>query len=337
MVSALVGSGAIAAVQGADIVATLDKDPVTAQELDARTAKKLPSQQKEYDRQAVALRLAFERSQAAYRERQLNKLVDEHVLALEAQARHTTTTALLDAQKGEPVSEAQVRSFYDQKRAEINERYEAVEPRIREFLEKSASKDAQRRYLDALRAKYHAAVLLEPRREAVTATGPARGPSSAPVTIVEFSDFECPFCGRFEPVLQRVLAKYPTQVRLIYRNYPLPQLHPQAQKAAEAALCAQQQGKFWDMHDLLFAEQKSLAIEDLKDKAQRIGLERAAFDECLDSGKMRDAVAVDVEAGDALGIQGTPASFENGRFVSGDVEESELTALIDDELRRAHR
>ncbi len=335
MGAALVGSGAIAAVGGADIVASLDKDQVTAKELDARTAQKLASQQKEYDRRAVELRLNFERSQAAYRERQVNKLVDEHVLALEAKARHTTTTALLEAQKGEPVSEAQVRSFYDQKRATINEPYETVEPKIREFLERSADEDEQRRYLDALRAKYHASVLLEPRREAVAADGPARGPAGAAVTIVEFSDFQCPFCGRLEPVLTRVLAKYPGQVRLVYRNYPLSELHPQAQKAAEAALCAQQQGKFWQMHDLLFAEQTSLGIDDLKDKAQRIGLARAAFDECLDSGKMRDAVAADVEAGEALGIQGTPGSFVNGRFISGVVEESDLSAIIDDELRRA--
>jgi protein-disulfide isomerase len=318
-------------------VATLDQDRVTAQELDSRTAEKLGAQQKEYDKRAVQLRLAFERSQASYRERQLNKLVDEHVLALEADARRTSPEALLEAQRAAPVTEAQVRSFYDQKSAQINQSYAAAAPKIREFLAQSASEEPRRRFLDSLRAKYHAAILLEPRREAVTATGPVRGPDTAPVTIVEFSDFQCPFCGRFEPVLERVIAGYPGQVRLIYRNFPLAELHPQAQKAAEAAMCADAQGKFWEMHDLMFAEQKSLGSEDLEDKAQRLGLDAEKFAQCLDSGQMRSAVEVDVEDGEALGIQGTPAHFINGRFLSGAVEEGELTAIIDDELRRAHR
>jgi protein-disulfide isomerase len=281
--------------------------------------------------------VAFERSQAAYRDRQLNKLVDEHALALEAKARHTTPEALLAAQKGPPVADAQVRAFYDQRHAEINQPYESAAPKIRELLEKSSSEDKQRSYLDLLRVKYHAALLLEPHREAVAASGLVRGPANAPVSIVEFSDFQCPFCGRLEPVLVRVLAKYPTQVRLVYRNYPLPELHPQAEKAAEAALCAREQGKFWEMHDLLFAEQQSLGGDDLKDKARRLGLDREKFAQCLDSGQMHSAVEVDVKDGDALGIQGTPANFINGRFLSGAVEEAELSSIIDDELRRADR
>ncbi|HTB28127.1 MAG TPA: thioredoxin domain-containing protein [Steroidobacteraceae bacterium] len=330
-------AAAVAAGARAEIVATLGRDQITAQDLDARTAAKISAQQQEYDRRAAALRMDFERSLAAYRDRQLNKLVDEHVLALEAKARHTTPEALLAAQKGPPVADAQVRAFYDQRHAEINEPYEAAAPKIREFLEKSSSEDTRRRYLDRLLAEYHAAILLEPRREAVAASGPVRGPTNAPVTIVEFSDFQCPFCGRLEPALVRVLAKYPTQVRLVYRNYPLPELHPQAEKAAEAALCAREQGMFWEMHDLLFAEQQALGGDDLKDKAHRLGLDAEKFAQCLDSGQMRSAVEVDVKDGEALGIQGTPANFINGRFLSGAVEEGELTAIIDDELRRTDR
>jgi protein-disulfide isomerase len=329
--------GATAAGAPADIVATLDHDQITAQDLDTRTAAKLAQQQKDYDRRAAALRLAFERSQAAYRDRQLSKLMDEHVLALEAKAKHTTPEALLAAQKGPVISDAEVRAFYDQRRAEINQPFESAAPKIRELLEKSSSEDIRRRYLDSLRTEYHAVTLLEPLREAVAANGPVRGPPDAPVTIVEFSDFQCPFCGRLEPVLVRVLAKYPTEVRLVYRNYPLPELHPQAEKAAEASLCARDQGKFWEMHDQMFADQQSLGVDDLKDKARRLGLDAGKFAQCLDSGQMRSAVEVDVKDGDALGIQGTPASFIDGRFVSGAAEESELAAIIDDELRRANR
>lgn len=321
----------------ADVVATVDKDQITSQELDARTGEKLAAQREEYDRRATELRMAFERSQAAYRDRQLNKLVDEHVLALEARARHTTAQALLDGQHGAPVSDADVRSFYDQRRADINQPFETTAPKIREFLERSASEDVRRRYLDGLRKKYHVTIALEPRREAVAANGPSRGPDDAVIDIVEFSDFQCPFCGRLEPVLVRVLAKYPRTVRLVYRNYPLPELHPQAEKAAEAGLCAKEQGKFWEMHDLLFAEQEALSAQDLKDKARRLGLDTAAFSTCIDSGRMSEAVQADVREGEALGIQGTPGTFINGRFLSGAVEESDLTAIIDDELQRAHR
>jgi protein-disulfide isomerase len=333
----VLGWAAFGTLARADAVAILDKDQVTSQELDARTAEKLAAQREEYDRRATELRMAFERSQAAYRDRQLNKLIDEHVLALEARARHTTTPALLDAQHATPVSDADVRSFYDQRRADINQSFETAAPKIREFLEQSASEEVRHRYLDGLRKKYHVVIALEPRREPVAAEGPSRGPDDAVVAIVEFSDFQCPFCGRLEPVLVGVLAKYPRTVRLVYRNYPLPELHPQAEKAAEAGLCAKEQGKFWEMHDLLFAEQEALSAQDLKDKARRLGLDTKAFSTCIDSGKMSEAVQADVRAGEALGIQGTPGTFINGRFLSGAVDESELTAIIDDELERAHR
>jgi protein-disulfide isomerase len=165
--------------------------------------------------------------------------------------------------------------------------------------------------------------------------GPERGPHDAVVTIVEFSDFECPFCGRFTPVLQRVLAAYPTQVRLIFRNFPLRSVHQNAEKAAEAAACAAVQGKFWEMHDVLFAEQNSLSLGALKEKAKRIGLDTQAFDDCLDSGEGTRAVDQDGEAGVELGLSSTPTSFINGRYVNAALSFEELSALIDDELQRA--
>jgi protein-disulfide isomerase len=130
------------------------------------------------------------------------------------------------------------------------------------------------------------------------------------------------------------LAAYPKQVRLIYRNLPLTTLHPNAQKAAEAAQCARDQNKFWEMHDLLFAEQTSLSVDALKEKARRIGLDTTVFNDCLDSGKSSAAIAADTREADELGLTGTPASFINGRFTSGAVTESDLKDLIEDELRR---
>jgi protein-disulfide isomerase len=316
------------------VVATVDKQGISIAELEARTAAKTNAKQAEYESHARQLKLEFERDRQSYKERQLNALIDERVLTLEAKSGKTTAEALIASHKSPAVTEEQVRSFYDQQKTQINQPYEAVAPKIKEFLEKNARETVRRHYLDGLRTKYHVAVLLDPRREDVAAVGPSRGPSNAPVTIVEFSDFECPYCGRLEPVMARVLAKYPTQVRLVYRNFPLKDLHPDAQKAAEAGMCAQQQGKFWEIHDLMFAEQASLNVNALKDKARRIGLDMTSFNDCLDSGKSSDAIATDVKAGDELGIQGTPANFINGRYLSGAVEESDLTAVIEDELRR---
>jgi protein-disulfide isomerase len=318
-----------------DIVATFDGQRISSADLEAKTGAKVEAKRAEYEANVRRLRLNFERERQDFEERMLGSMVDEGVLASEAKARKTTPEQLLAALKSAPVTEADVKTFYEEKKAQITQPFEVVAPQIKDYLQKAAFESARREYLDGLRAKYHAKVLLSPRRDDVQATGPERGPRAAPVTLIEFSDFQCPFCGRMEPTLQRVLAKYPTQVRLIYRNYPLADIHPNAEKAAEAALCALEQGKFWEMHDLMFADQGALDVAGLKAKARRIGLRAEVFDSCLDTGKEATAVSNDKAAGEALGIVGTPATFVNGRYLSGEISEKDLVALIEDELRRS--
>ena len=156
----------------------------------------------------------------------------------------------------------------------------------------------------------------------------------AAVTIVEFSDFECPFCVRVQPTLERVMEQYAGKVRLVYRHFPLTSIHPQAWKAAEASLCAGEQDRFWEYHDVLFAEQHAMTVPDLKEKARRIGLAGAEFDACLDSARHSEAVRKDLLAGTAAGVSGTPAFFVNGRFLSGAVPYDHFAELIDDEVAR---
>src|SRR5690606_14570992 len=110
----------------------------------------------------------------------------------------------------------------------------------------------------------------------VEAVGPSRGPADAPVTIVEFSDFECPFCGRANPTIEQVEKAYPDQVRVVFRDFPLP-MHPHARKAAEAGHCANEQGKFWELHDKMFANQRALGVDDLKGYAKEAGMDAAKF------------------------------------------------------------
>ena len=319
------------------VAATVNKEVITVQELQARTSAKVSTEQAEYELHLRQLKLSHERSRRDYEQSQLGILIDERVLAQEAKARKSTPDALLAGARAAEITDAQIRNFYDAQRAQINQPFDAIASQIRTYLQNNAAEAARRQYLDGLRSKYHVSIELEPLRDNVASTGPERGPLNAPVTIVEFSDFQCPFCGKFEPAVSHVMAAYPKQVRLVYRNFPLTDLHPDAQKAAEAAQCARDQDKFWEMHDLLFAEQTSLSVDALKEKARRLGLDSSTFDQCLDSGRSRDVIAVDRRDGDALGIMGTPASFINGRFTSGAISESDLKSLVEDELRRAGR
>jgi protein-disulfide isomerase len=260
--------------------------------------------------------------------------VDERVLELEAARRKTTSQALLEAIKPAPTSDPEARAFYDAQLGQLGQPYEKLEAKIKEHLDTQARDAAKRKYLDSLRTRFKAVVMLEPEREILDASGPERGPAAAPVTIVEFSDFQCPFCARYEHVLKAVMAKYPDKVRLVYKNLPLPQVHPDAENAAEAAICAGDQGRFWQFHDLLFQDQRLLNVDALKDKAKTLGLNVPAFDECLDSGKAREALKFDERAAEQLALSTTPTSFVNGRIYRGVLTEERLSALIEEELRR---
>ena len=190
--------------------------------------------------------------------------------------------------------------------------------------------------LEDLKAKHHVQVALEapelPRVE-VEAKGPSRGPANAPVTIVEFSDFQCPYCGREVPVIDRILKEYDGKVRLVFRHYPL-DFHTFAGKAAEAGACAQDQGKFWELHDKMFSNQGKLAVDDLKGYAKSVGMDASKFDKCLDSGEKKALVEEDMKAGSAAGVNGTPAFFINGVFINGAQPYEQIKQTVDRELKR---
>jgi protein-disulfide isomerase len=171
-------------------------------------------------------------------------------------------------------------------------------------------------------------------RIAVPLGGPQRGPSTAKVTIVEFTDFQCPFCGRVIPTLDQLLRDYPTDVRILFRHSPLP-FHNRAAPAAEAAVAAEMQGKFWEMHDKLFAEQSDLARPALELHALQLGLDLKAFRAALDSHAGKARVDDDLALGRQLGVTGTPTFFIDGRPVLGAQPVVVFKQIIDDELARA--
>jgi protein-disulfide isomerase len=232
------------------------------------------------------------------------------------------------------VTPAEVDAFYEQNKARIGNRpKEQVAPQIEQYLRQQRQSQAYQAFVKSLEDKYQVAYSVQPYRVDVETAGePAKGPEGAPVTIVEFSDFECPFCGRVEPTLRKVEETYGDKIRLVFKQFPLRNIHPHAQKAAEASLCAKEQGKFWEMHDAMFGDQKNLTVPDLETKAESAGLDKQAFSECLASGRSADAVDEDVRQGSLAGVSGTPALFINGRLVSGAVPYEQIAQVIDEEL-----
>jgi len=165
---------------------------------------------------------------------------------------------------------------------------------------------------------------------------PAKGSASAPVTIIEFSDFECPFCSRFySNTLDQIDEEYikTGKVRFVYRDFPLSG-HRNAQKAAEGAECADEQGKFWEMHDKIFDNQRAMTVPDLKQYAQELGLNTAQFNDCLDSGKMAEEVQKDYQDGLSYGVTGTPGFFVNGIPLKGAQPFSAFQQIIEQELNK---
>ena len=167
---------------------------------------------------------------------------------------------------------------------------------------------------------------------------PFIGNPDAPVTIVEFGDFQCPFCARFfQETEQQIIEKYVKtgKVKFVYRDFPLTNIHEHAQKSAEAAECADEQGKFWPYHDILFERQESLGSENYKVWAAELGLNVQQFNSCLDSGKYADEVQKDLNDGQLAGVNGTPATFVNGRLIQGAVPYAQFAAVIEEELKKS--
>jgi protein-disulfide isomerase len=160
------------------------------------------------------------------------------------------------------------------------------------------------------------------------AAAPAIGPEDASITIVEFSDFQCPYCSRLAESMHQLQEAYPEQVRIQFRHFPL-SFHTNAQVAAEAAVCAQEQGRFWEMHDAMFANQASLARENLLEIARAADVDVDALMACLDAGEVVARVEADQAAGTALGVTGTPKFFVNGVSFAGALPYEQLVTIVE--------
>jgi protein-disulfide isomerase len=289
---------------------------------------------------ALGHRLAKLEEQAyELKKQQLDEMIADRLLTAEAKRRNVSVETLLDqevASKVGEVTDADVEAFVASNRARLPADPTALKPRIRAFL--AAQREAERRteYVESLRSAANVEVKLRrPKvfRASVTDTkSPARGPADAAVTIVEFSDFHCPFCRSVQPTLNALLEKYPADVRLVYRHLPLDDIHPSARRAAEASWCADEQGRFWPFHDRLYASGPDASDGTLARLAKEAGLDTTAFDACLASGRARTPVQQDVDEATRHGISGTPGFLVNGRLLSGNLPMDRFVEIVEEEL-----
>jgi len=287
-------------------------------------------------------RIRFEAEQKKKRhqllENRLKEMVGQKLIEIEAASLgiDAPTLAKQVTEKAPDPTPEEVEKFYDSNKDRFKEPKEQILPRITKFLKQQKSREAFVQYVEGLAKKYDVKYLLPPLRFNVETKGsPSLGPENAPVTIVEYSDFQCPYCARVGPTLKKITEAYGDKVRLVFRNFPLTSIHKAAEVAAEASLCAADQGKFWEMHDAMFADQKALAIPQLKEKAKSLGMDEAAFTTCLDSNRFAGRIQEDVRDGMTVGVTGTPAFFVNGRPISGAVEYEEIAKIVDEELAAA--
>lgn len=315
-------------------VASIAGKPLTEAEFRKAAAAALDALDKQQAAQREQLKAQHAQELAATRERELRTLLDQRALDLEGLTSGRSGLAVLGDLQVTVVDEADVKAFYLERQSQIQQPYAAIREQIVEMLQNQRTDLETRRFTNALWLKHGIKALDKPKRVDIPGSGPARGAANAFITIVEFSDFQCPYCVRTVPEIQQVLATYPDHVRVVYRQLPLRSIHPQAQAAAEASLCANDQGKFWEMHDALFALNGKLQDSSYADLATKLGLKADDFANCMTEHKHAKTVETDTAAADAVGATGTPYLLVNGRSLNGAASFNDMAMLVEDELAR---
>jgi protein-disulfide isomerase len=269
----------------------------------------------------------------ALRKQDLELKINDTLLSQEAQKRGVTTRALLDTEvtaKVARVTDAEAQAFYDQNKERIGGEFAQVKAQVIQYIQERKEREATIAYAGVLRKAATLQINLtapeSPAFSIATDDQPAKGNPKGVVTIVEFTDFECPSCAKQHPVLERIVSEFKDQVRLVVRDFPLSQ-HANARKAAEAAEAAREQGKYWEYAAVLFRNQSALGVAKLRQYATDLGLDRAKFDASLDSGKFAEKIQRDLFDGRKLGINGTPTVYVNGKRISDNSYESMKSAI----------
>lgn len=302
------------------VAATIDGKSITLKELDEAFGGKIAEQIYQLRQNAV------------------EELIAQKLLEQEAAKKNISVEQLLTGaiQVPEP-SEAEIKAIYEANKDRVGEPLEKVRPQIINAIKQNRRGAEQNNYLAELRkgAKVEIKLKRPPvkRVEVSVDDDPFVGPKEAPVTVVEFSDYQCPFCGRARSTVKQMTETYKDKVKYVFRDFPL-SFHQDAFAAHVAANCAGEQGKYWEFNAKLFAQQKALKVESLKSYAQELGLDTKTFNDCLDSNKYAEEVKKDMDDGIKAGVNGTPAFFINGIPLSGARPFSQFQEIIDDELKK---
>jgi protein-disulfide isomerase len=301
--------------------ATVDNHRITEREVD----QKLKDQITTLDAQIYEIKSHAISSMAA-----------EKLIEMAAQNAHLSEDAYLKREVDDKIPnppEDQVRRAYDSMKSQLRHPYEQEKPGLIAYLKDEEKPQYREVLVDRLRQQTGVKIYLQaPRVDVAVGNHPSWGPRNARVTIIEFGDFECPFTKQAEDALKRARAKYGSKLRLVYIDHPLG-MHPHAYMADDAARCAADQGKFWQYHDALFADQKKLSAPDLMDKAVKLKLNMKEFTECFDLNEHENELMKDQEETTMLRVEGTPAFYVNGELLFGSVSYGDLAALIDESLR----
>jgi protein-disulfide isomerase len=265
----------------------------------------------------------------------LDDLIDSRLLADEARRRNIPLDQLLNTEVYKGVkdpTEDQLEVYYEG--LDTQQSYESIREEVLNHIRELRRTKARAAFVANLRKEAKIDVLLLPPSADVNLSAAyENGSRSAPVVLVEFADYECPYCQKVNPQIQQLKKEYGDNLTVAYKDFPLP-MHHGSEKAAEAARCAGEQGKFWEYHDVLFYSQLT-TIDALKQHAQTLKLNQEAFNTCLDSGKEASAVKSDLDEAQSLGLTGTPSFFVNGHFFSGVVDYQALKDIVNQQLSLA--
>ena len=322
-VTGCAGTQAQPAPAGSQPAAQVGGARITLEEVDKRAAGTLA-------------RIDFERYEA--RRQVLDEMVNEKLLEEAARAKGVTPEALLKSEvndKVTPPTDEQVRATYEQHKAQLGGMpFEQIKERIHRSLYEQALSSQAAIFQLSLKKDARVQILLEePRAEvAVPASAPSQGPADAKVTIVEFLDYQCPFCHRAQETVDQVLKQYEGRVRFVHRDYVLGK--PRSLPAARAARCAGEQGKFWEYHRGLLVEAGDLSDADLLRRAGSLGLDGKNFTACAATDRFDDDIRAATSAGGELGVSGTPTFFINGRRLVGARSVEDFQAVIEAELQK---
>lgn len=333
ILSAIAGTAMLCAVAGAPrawaddpnaVVATVGDHKISEKDLDAQVQPQIDQMRAALEKRVNEL--IADKSFDVKRQT-LEKMTDDFLLQQAAQRNKMSVDEYLKKEstgKG-AVTEADAKKYFDQNKGNSPVQFDQIKPQLLAMLNRQA-------LLERLRKDEPVKIMLEPKRVAVNSTGhPSEGAKDAPVTVVEFTDFQCPFCKATEATIKQLKSKYGDKIRLVHEDYPLP-FHSHAMDAAKAARCANEQGKFWPYRDALFADQSKLAPADLKATAKSLGMNSSKFDACFASTKYDGMIKADQAAGEKAGVDGTPAFFVDGRPLIGAQPVNKFEELIDDEL-----